>query len=285
MSKVKERNNIFYFVTCHGNNGSFFTINEYEPLQSVLATCREFLEKNKHEFIVMSLKFDDLTRIYDEENKSKLIVDKLYTMLDSELPGWKIFDNYKVQEVYGKVVVINRLNKDGFDVDCFGKPWIVNDGKSTDLTISKQHIYFQDFYNYKLLASFGSKQEKLSRIDEALAVSNQYDLVVNFCSFITGLGITTDYVNTDVRNLLLKYRDGEKYYAKKYGWFFIDYAFRHTDDNELYSKTLDGMRNRESLVDIIIDLNRDYHFYPLEHIDLVFERTNYINEGIFESER
>ena len=86
--KVKERNNTFYFVTCHGDFGSCLTMNEYEPLQSVLTTCREFLEKNKHEFIVMSLKFDDLTRIDDLAINYDLILDDLYTMLIRQRLPW-----------------------------------------------------------------------------------------------------------------------------------------------------------------------------------------------------
>ena len=59
--------------------------------------------------------------------------------------------------------------------------------------------------------------------------------------------------------------------------FFIDYAFRRTDEYDSYSGTINGKRNRETLVDVIIDLNRGYHFYPLRDTDYVFERTNYID--------
>lgn len=274
----EERDGSFRFVTCHSDKGSFLTINEYEPLRSVLATCREFLSKNKHEFIVMSLKFDDLSRIDDEVIKSDLILDDLYTMLNSELPDWKIFRNYIVQDVYGKVVVINRLNRKGFDVDRFGEPWLIDHNTSTNLTISNQRIYFQDYCEFPDEGSNESKRDKLSRIDESFTHSHGCDLIVNYCSFVFGWGIRTNYANTDVRNMLLKLR--KKNSLKRYGWFFIDYAFRHTDDDELYSKTFNGMRNRESLVDIIIDLNRAYHFYPLEHTDLVYERTNYFNEDL-----
>lgn len=242
--KVKEQSGKIYFKTCHGH----MIWNEYQPFIDVLNECKTFLSYYKTEFIMMSLKIDDMNGF---DNREKEVYDALSSMINSQ--EFLLFraDNYaslNYQSVQGKIVILNRLTDD----EKFGAylKWENNtssyigvesqceDGVCNMITMG----YVQDKWKSQ------NVEGKLKDIKDAVSQKTDNIFVWNFissCHYI--------FLPLNTNKDFLKYMGTiNKNQQTKWGWFMMDFQ----DEN--YNTDKYGYL---SLTEAIIDLNREKHDY------------------------
>ncbi|MEL7146976.1 MAG: phosphatidylinositol-specific phospholipase C domain-containing protein, partial [Bacteroidota bacterium] len=104
---ISKTNGEFVFFTCHGNIGSYFGVNEYQSLKSLLDECKEFLLQQTTETILMIIKVDDWNEVTGDDQKAAL--EQLKNLLSAypidtpvELPS--------LGACRGKIMLYNRIN-------------------------------------------------------------------------------------------------------------------------------------------------------------------------------
>lgn len=271
--KIKPDGNSWTFITCHGNldhpsiHVPFTNIklsNEYEPFESVLTTCRNFLKTNDKEVIVMSLKIDDDNAVkWSDLALRRKILDALTALVHGngnpiyDFTGPKA-DMPTLGSARGKIYLLNRIDlnlKLGVPIG-WNKP---TTGRLAEHEGMRSFtFYVQD--KWEGLNFFGSAKQKLGYVTDAFAMKNKpdkktgntYDVVYNFAS-ATWFKTQGIYIQPLLLNYFL-----EKPVAKRprtFGWTLFDYAF---DDFSMVYKFKSGPSLGANIVSLIISSNDGY---------------------------
>lgn len=243
--KVKKDScNNYYFVTCHGDFGSFFELNEYAPFKSVMDEFIEFLEMHNTETIIMSLKMDDWNGFNDKVK----IYCALKCVLDSYNPFiYKSSSLPSLGSVRGKIFVFNRMS----DNNNAGIGCTIDWKDNTDGSNAFQHssrnfsVFVQDKYT-----DISTGCNKFEAFYHALKSYNSNDVLINFASGTMLGGIAGIYIHDTILYYFGKLSASER---PNFGWTFMDYEFE-----KYYTSTYGQI----DLVKFIIDSNVGYVTYP-----------------------
>ncbi|MGP8214614.1 MAG: phosphatidylinositol-specific phospholipase C domain-containing protein [Bacteroidia bacterium] len=246
--KVKGHSPDYKFVTCHGNIfGGLLKFNEYQSLSSVFDECRDFLNKNTGEFIVMTLKIDDWNK-KDKENMYAALHDLLskypvYNTTDASLPA--------LGKVRGKIYLLSRIDT---ATNEFGAPvaFPINTcGLVAGNSLRSYPVYIQD--HYKDLTS-QPENTKFDLVEKTFHVKKKEDnmVVLNFASAIDGfMNLSKVYL----QGKMLSYfgsMDGATRPANL-GWIMLNYGFWKFKTDKY---------NDLDIVKLIISSNFQYKEYP-----------------------
>ncbi len=247
--KVKK-DTVYTFMTCHGDIGSSFAINEYQSFLSLMDECKDFLSRHHLETIILSLKIDDWNGyLQDERNVMNAL---FYTMKSYPIES---SENLQVLgDVRGKIVLLNRINSD----PRFGVPlgWEDNtEGSWLPNQVGRNFaVYVQD--RYKELPIVGATSYKTDLIKSAIRIKGEHcnAVVLNFAS-ATRFGVIGIYT----MGRLLAYFGSSPRASRpqKLGWLLFDYPF------EQYTTDKYGMLD---IVKFIISSNHNYDGYEQEFV-------------------
>lgn len=239
--KVRKtgENKIFKFITCHGDVKIRDDSNEFQDFASLMTECVNFLNANKSEFIVMTLKIDDW--FWNED-------DRLYVLsqLEREIDFYKIAlttsDLPTLGEVRGKILLLNRIT----DTQSLGAP--IDWDNATPGMYARgsrnYNLYVQD--KWKGFGFWNPPQEKCDLVFRVFSEKRQGEILLNFTTGVTLVGggiyimrhILYYFGQIDASQRRLTFgwlmfdRAFRQYYTNKYGWvdivkFIISSNFRY----------------------------------------------------------
>ncbi len=240
--------------TCHGNFGFNRELNIYQSWQSVLDTCKAFLERNRGEFIVMLVKIDDWGKM---EASAATIIPQIDKILKQT---WICQFNDDIKgEVKGKLVYIDRYNPEGGERHWCNK-WANNLFFSFMLNLPENRtlrVCIQDVYET-------TPWDKRYQIKKAIHEKYKYEvkekknvLLLNYSSMILmkTAGICkfcmTDYVIDYFGTRII-----EKGQKENLGWFLFDFA------TEKYKiRMRNGRTANINAIECVVDANKGLHKY------------------------
>ena len=218
----------YEIVTCHGT----FLNNQYQTFVSLLEEIESFLSVHSGEFIAMSLKVDNWTDV--EEGNKQHVLSQIWNCLNADT--YLTFADYKLSEVQGKVVVINRL----CDHDVYGNVWNWNHNGITDATVNGAKVYIQDAYEYFIPTK---DNNKMKYVKEALdfKLNNPEYFSLNFVSHTLLSKIYGESTKEFVEYITSGFNE-----RNNLGWYLVDFS------GEEY-ETANG--EKKSVPEILIELN------------------------------
>ncbi|CAA7392518.1 phosphatidylinositol-specific phospholipase C [Chryseobacterium fistulae] len=207
---IKEQLNIgirFLDIRCKVSDNGFAIyhgpINQNLKFENVVKSIKEFLQNNPSEFILLSIKKEDLKK--DNNNQFAKVFEEYLT---GELGSIVYKDNKifpSIKEVRGKVIIIKRFSntsKVGYNAN---SGWV--DNYKGDFTIYNNLSSFtiQDYYNVDNLSN---KWEIVE--NQFLNASSSYStsaMYLNFTSgikknilYIPNIKTVSDYINPKVKD-------------------------------------------------------------------------------------
>ncbi|MUZ75220.1 hypothetical protein GOZ90_21250 [Agrobacterium vitis] len=249
---VREADDTFTFVTCHGSIGSTVHLNEFQTLQSALDEFQGFLALNATEFLAVSLKIDAWNNVSpaqqpDALNALAALLGPYPVLAQAAMPT--------LDQARGRMYLLNRINNE----QRFGAPISWTDNTTGQLCAPTPgrdfELYVQD--QFKGLPTFGATEEKFEVWEAALAAINPPPvdgqprrLLLNYAS-ATYFGVIGIYIMQDVLNYL-----GDANLAPDdmhLGWSLFDY------EETAYPLSTGG---RATVVLLFISSNANYWNYP-----------------------
>ncbi|WP_138429826.1 phosphatidylinositol-specific phospholipase C domain-containing protein [Fodinibius saliphilus] len=241
--KVNKKDGKYKFITCHGDIGSSTGVNEYQSFPTLLDECKNFLNNNGSETVIMSLKIDDWAGHDGDQSNVLKALEKLLSSYPTATS--KILP--QLGDIRGKIFLYNRIN----DQLRFGAPVRWPDATSGAYAKSYSNrsykVYVQD--KYKGLPIFGAESTKLNLVTEAFAKKKKGEVVLNFAS-ATWYGVIGVYIMGDLLNYFGKHTAANR--PKTFGWTMLDYAFE---------KYVTNTYGRMDIVSLIISSNSNYSGY------------------------
>lgn len=246
-----------YFVTCHGNVGSQTKVNEFEPFQSVLNTCHDFLQTNVGEFIVMSIKIDDYGNFVGAEADVRKALSKQLLDFEDGVQLFMEFDDYQLGDVKKKIVIIDRYNTDEDNETAINRwAWQWKDNMAFDVNVNTQKltkpvkVRVQDYYK-----NFYQPSEKLKAIKSTIEVNRyEYPFVINFCSCF--MPYSMSFMKLDLNDDVIKYLGNkieDEHKKVNLGWFLFDFALTGYETKNTKNYTY------LNVVSALIDANKELH--------------------------
>jgi len=183
--QVVPEGSTYSFMTCHGNIGLGMETNVYQSFVSALNECKQFLESNSSEFVVMSLKIDDW-------NNVAVGTTGVYTALQNVLVSYPVFQASTtmpaLSQVRGKIYLVNRVNNDL----SLGIPWTYTDNTPFQQVIIEGqnnwgfNAFVQDAWKWLAPTEPPAAAEKLSIFVQVQGKISSGDLLMNFASGVYG---------------------------------------------------------------------------------------------------
>lgn len=245
----------FEFLTCHGSlGGGALTLNEYEPLISILDAMKAFLKRYESEIIVATLKIDD--RGPGVESRWDEMLDALFSLVDRYAP----YDRRKgekrlgtVGELRGSIVLFNRITDDdrfGYSVGWTDKTAgeYASDAKGAKGKTRDFDVFVQDKWTGLGLKDGARHKSDLVKNTASRFVQGDDVVVFNYtsaCSPYATEVFPQPYILEWLGTLV-----GQKR-PKKLGWVFMDYEER-AYPTDVY--------NNLDLPSMVIASNFDYEF-------------------------
>ena len=189
------------FVICHD------FLDQKLDFEPVLKTFDTFLDENKDEFLLVSLKKD-----YDTVNSSKdfdvLLKEYLSTYTDKVSSDSNIPNT--LGEARGNIYIIDRY---GFDMGVPAYYW------SDNTTFETNELYVQDYY------CIDKVEDKIAAIDGAINYSknNNSKLTINFASCYIDNDFPPSYAGKAAKEINNHYINVFKNDASRLGVMLFDY--------------------------------------------------------------
>lgn len=211
-------NGTYYFYTCHGS-ANFGPIGVYQPLNTLLAECTEFLRVHSTEAIVMSIKMDDWNG-YNSDSVN--VLNALRTLLANYpiLTGRN--DMPKLSEVRSRIYLFNRIDDD----PTLGVPLHITDNQDglSPSGSATFPIYVQDNYKYTYpqYTLSAAEADKMSRVENTFSLATT-GIKWNFVSAVWGADVWQP-LGVDINAQLMTWLGSKASVDRpaKLGWCFFD---------------------------------------------------------------
>jgi Phosphatidylinositol-specific phospholipase C, X domain len=221
------------FITCHGHLG-LFGANEFQPFDDVLNECKDFLDANPKETIIMTIQIDDWRKT--RPNNRPHILQTLQTRIAALplLTGPSIRTLGEspslptLGESRGRIYLINRINDD----PALGVPIKIPDntpgGIISPVAARNYEVYVQD--QYKRLNKRHPETHKLRLTIAAFEKKRPGMVLLNFASATKPFGRFV-YIMRELLQYISQQAVSDhgapnhKSSAQPLGWLFLDYPF------------------------------------------------------------
>ena len=207
---VNKSGSTYSFMTCHGDVGD----NEYQSLSSAFDEFASFLQSNRSEALVVSLKVDD----WNGNDGSKPQVYQALIQLLTRYPILIERDSIALRDARSRIYLLNRITSDLQ----FGVPIAIPDNTKGQWVAGNPNrgfdVYVQD--RYEDLPFVGYEDEKLKLFTDAIGMKAGGMALVNFAS-ATYLKLYGVYIMGGLLRYLGK--NAAKLRPQKMGWSLFDY--------------------------------------------------------------
>lgn len=235
--KVKGTSPNYVFVAAHGGIGLGVNVNEFQTLDSLIQEFERYLNENRTEFLVMTLKIDD----WNGFDKTDSIKEAVRQSLSAFLGEYSSFYNKNgiatiptVSDVRGKIVIFNRINSSSLGLGHY-IDW--DDNTDGTKNINGSIVYYKytsgpfSYYaqdKYEKLPTFSTEEYKKGLYIDAIKAkqkSTDVNLLINFASATYFIVLPKPLIQYLVLNEFGKYDgDQRKWQIGSFGWTFFDYV-------------------------------------------------------------
>jgi hypothetical protein len=240
----------FRFATCHSNVGSLW--NQYQSLDSLLRECRDFLDKNPSETIVMKVKIGDPN---GNEGKEAAFHKALNDVLVSFPYSNPLRTIPTLKDLRGRFYYLNNVGSElhfGPYLNWQDNQNVIQYVQLWEYGQQFTAVNVQDHYQFGWLKPRGNViDEKKKEFLDIIPTKRETNIVINFGSANYDLIFevpVTDHILEEIG------RNDSLSRNTNLGWMYWDYAFS--------SFTFSNYPSKISVVDFIIDSNFNFTRFP-----------------------